>query len=568
MKDTVKKEILITDIASSVTDSRRITYGIEKNLWRVLEYENSEYCGRLLCAGQFVDPEPVRISLNAQGRYRIYLGLMQQKGAPSAISLRLSDEEEIFHIGAVTEYDWTPLETMVESYWRTATLDGKELILGKPKDYLPHTSALAWIRLVPTETEDKKPQSMAYHLDSDYFADDDYPSPVSNSGRILSLSDGGARLILQEDFASPENKDYNPDQALFPRAAKYKQFYHRKSEIEKALISTSHKIGADIYAAYRVEAASFAPPNDFSGVNVLFSDSYSDLSDFRCMSRDGRRLHMCSFAYPEVRERILNNLRALLRAGYDGISLVFCRGIFVLFEEPVCSEVFRRYGIDARRLPISDPRYNSVASEFVTELLRELRKVIKDEFGGKKGINAVLLFTPEDSKSIGLDALTWVREGLVDSIAQGLMRTYEDLDGCLDDDGLIDLERYSNKLLREKTVKREFRATPKNVDLIVEGARAFSRICEGRVDFYATLLWEAQGESETIALCDRLKEIGITKFISWNANHKAKILSRINAEKYYVAGSEEEYREKTSRYLRTLSVGGADISQFDPNWKG
>ena len=104
--------------------------------------------------------------------------------------------------------------------------------------------------------------------------------------------------------------------------------------------------------------------------------------------------------------------------------------------------------------------------------------------------------------------------------------------------------------------------------MLIKGATDFAKLCEGKVDFYATLLWEAQTEEETLSVTDRLKALGIRKFVSWNANHKAKMLGRINAEKYYAAGSPEEYEQKKARYYRTLSVGGVDVSHFDPNWKG
>jgi hypothetical protein len=197
-----------------------------------------------------------------------------------------------------------------------------------------------------------------------------------------------------------------------------------------------------------------------------------------------------------------------------------------------------------------------------------LRHKLDDRFKDRKGINAVVFFTPEDSKSFGFDVEAWVNEGLVDGISQGLMRVCEDLDGCLDEDGLVDLEKYGEQLLIRPIIKREFRFTESTKSLAINGCREFMKICDGRADFYATLLWEAQSEGETEEYAKILKNMGVNKFISWNANHKAKILSRINAEKFFVAGSEKEYRQKASRYYRTLSVGGVDISQFDPNWKG
>ena len=46
------------------------------------------------------------------------------------------------------------------------------------------------------------------------------------------------------------------------------------------------------------------------------------------------------------------------------------------------------------------------------------------------------------------------------------------------------------------------------------------------------------------------------------------MLGRLNAEKFYTAGSDGEYKGKASRTIRTMSIGGVDLSQFNPNWKG
>lgn len=562
------EEIIITDLYEAALEKERISEKIEADKWRVLDYECAYCSGRLLCVSPTHLPKPITIKLNAHGRYRIYLGMMQMKGAVTTTSLRLSNTDEISQVSPQTRYNWTTVETMVESYWKTEELDGDSLIIDKPKDYIAHGSSLAWIRLVPTEAEAKREKCITYHLDSDYFADDDYPTCSSVCGRMDALCDGGAELILQESFACTASEDYDPDPVLYPRAAKYKWFHENKEEIENALIKKAHGIGAKIYAAYRVEATQFTAPNDFSGINMLFCDSYDDVSEYKCVSRDGRELGMCSFAYPAVRDKIINYLESFLERDFDGLSLIFNRGIFVAFEKPICDEVMRRYGVDARRLPMDDPRYRTVAASFITEFMRELRAELDEKYDEHKGVNAVVMFTPEDSKRIGLDVEQWVKEGLVDSVSQGLMRIFEDLDGCLGEDGLINLERYKEQLLLRSTVKREFRATPQNLDLIVKGAEEFKKICGDTVDFHATLLWEAQTEEETLCITDRLKEIGIKKFISWNSNHKAKLLARINAEKYYAAGNSEEYETKKSRYYRTLSVGGADVSQFDPNWKG
>lgn len=564
----MKNEILITDLFEAAVEKERISEEISKSKWRVLDYETSFCSGKLLCVSDKCHPKPVTLRLSAVGKYDIYLGTVQMRGAPTAIALRLSGTEEISHIKPTTAYDWTPLETVAECFWKSAELDGEDLILSKPDDYIPQSAALAWIRLVPWQNEYAKSAEVVYHLDSDYFTDDNYTTPESVCGRIEALADGGASVILQEVLPSYDNEAYAPDEELFPRAARFGFYRKNKRAVEKALVDKAHGIGSEIYAAYRLQASEFAPPNDFGGTNHFFREDYSAVSSMSCFTRDGRRMSQASYAYPEVRKKAVDTLLSFMDSGFDGVSLIFCRGILVGFEKPVLDEIRRVYGVDGRRLPMSDPRYHRIAASFVTEFMKELRAALDEKYTERKKINAVVLFTPEDSLYNGFDTEEWVRLGLVDSVCQGLMRVYEDLDGTLDEDGLIDLERYEKVLLERRIIKRDFRINDKTREMLIRGAEEFEKICHGKADFYATLLWEAQTEDETVAITDMLKALGIRKFISWNANHKAKILNRINAEKFYTAGSPEEYNEKRARYYRTLSIGGTDMSQFDPNWKG
>ena len=565
----MREEILITDLYEATVEKSNISSEITRDKWRVMTYETAKCKGKLLAANDKCSPPQVKIRLNATGKYAIYLGMMEMRGCPTTSSIRLSDTEERTRVRAMTKYNWSSVETMVEYYWRDAELDGLYLILEKPKDYLPQSSTLAWIRLVPIEDEQfKKTASVAYHFDSDYFADDEYPTPESVAGRIAAVSDGGAELILQETFALSPECEYSPDPVLFPRAAKYAWFHENKKAIEAALIKKAHDMGAEIYAAYRVQAGVFTAPNDYSGINNLFLDNYNELSHLPCVTRDGRALGMCSYAYPEVRKKIVEYIMNICESEFDGVSLLFNRGTFVAFEKPICDRIFEKYGLDARRLPMSDPRYYEVACSFVTEFMRELRQTLDARFDTRKKINVVVFFTPEDSKHFGFDIKGWVDEELVDSVSQGLMTVYENLDGCLDEGGLVDLEKYHEELMKRPIIERKFRVNPEVMELIEEGAREFMKICSDKVDFYATLLWEAQDEDQTVEISDRLKRLGIKKFISWNANHKSQILNRINAEKLYAAGSREEYEHKRSRYYRTLSINGIDLSQFNPNWKG
>ena len=103
---------------------------------------------------------------------------------------------------------------------------------------------------------------------------------------------------------------------------------------------------------------------------------------------------------------------------------------------------------------------------------------------------------------------------------------------------------------------------------VTEGAKAFLEICDGKADFYGTLAWEGSEVDDAIRLTDGLKSLGVKNFISWNTDHKARILPILNAEKFYTAGTSEIYEKYVTRFYRVLSLGGADVSHYNPSWKG
>ncbi|MBQ8295117.1 MAG: hypothetical protein IJX87_01645 [Clostridia bacterium] len=567
----MKEELIISDIAAAVLEKDRLTSEVVVDKWRALAYETPKYSGTLVWAATQCKPQPLTLPLKAKGKYHVYLGMINM-GGDTTTGLRLSNDEAVSHVRTQGYGYWLSSEYIVENYWKTVDLDGKTaLIITKPDGCTAQQSALVWLRLVPVDeqAETQKTPCIAYHLDLDYWAEDEYPTVQAATGRIKTFADGGTKLILHEGYTLEENRekaeDISVDGSLYPRASKYPSYFQRKEEFHQALVEASHGMGSEIYLTFRIQAGGFVAPHDAGGILQIFREDWTDMQEFRCRTRDGRWMETCSFAYPEVRKKILDKIMSLMNVDFDGVSLLFHRGMFVAFEQPICDYVSEKYGVDARRLPASDPRYNEAASYFVTLFIRELRAQLDWRFSKRKGINVIVYHTPEASKNYGFDVETWINEGLIDGVSQGLMTVFEDLDGCYADDGLIDLEKYTAKMKQTPTVCRDYSADP---DLIEKGAKAFMKLCDGKVDFYATLTWEHPDDATIIDLADRLKKIGATQFISWNANHKAKFLNRINTEKFYIAGTKEEYGAKKAQYYRLLSINGADVSQYSPNWKG
>lgn len=554
----MKKEILITDISSIVLEQNALAEGIFKDKWRVMPYETAEFSGKLVWANIDCEPIDLSLSLNATGRYHVYLGMINM-GGETTTGIRFSGEKGKTQVRAMGWYCWSTVEWFEENYFATTDLTGQRLVVSKPKK-ANIQSALAWIRLVPAENETLASENkcMAYHFDQDYYGEDAYESVADYIGRMKMLKGGGMELIFHEKFpvADLTNIDVR-------ELGAYRFCMENRKVLDGALIDFAHAMNSEIYASYRIQAGGFISPSD--SLKERYDDKYFyNKEEWSCKTRDGRSFGVCSYAYPEVRKRIIEMLVDGV-GDYDGVSLFFHRGTFVAFEHPIVDMVYERYGVDARRLPVSDFRLNSVFCHFMTLFMRELRSELDKLPGKRKGVNVFVYHTATASKHYGFDVETWVNEGLIDSVSQGLMTIFEDLSGCMADDGLIDLDKYTRENAKRFMILRDISANEK---LILQGVEEFKRICGDKVTFYATLAWENAEPDIVTGLCDKLKAMGVTKFVSWNTNHKAKFLHRINAEKFYATGQTKLYTQRKVRYIRTMSLDCTDLSQYNPNWKG
>ena len=170
-------------------------------------------------------------------------------------------------------------------------------------------------------------------------------------------------------------------------------------------------------------------------------------------------------------------------------------------------------------------------------------------------------------KNFGFDVARMLKAKVVDSVAQGLMTIYEDLENCLDDKGLIDLDKYKEELKIRYVVKRNFDGV--NTERIVNGAKSLKKICDKYgVDFYATLCWENNSVEKIKEVYNKHKANGVEKFLSWNTNHKCKRLPIINLEKQISRGAELDDPIYTTRFIKVLKYGDNDISSWNKHWNG
>jgi uncharacterized lipoprotein YddW (UPF0748 family) len=140
------------------------------------------------------------------------------------------------------------------------------------------------------------------------------------------------------------------------------------------------------------------------------------------VAKDGSVKNEISYAYPKVREYIMNVLKEVASVNLvDGVNIDFCRYPYVFGYEPVLTDAYKaQYGIDPKNETTPDGlnRWYQFRADIMTQFMREIRQ----ELAGK----VISVRIPyKDPQSYGLDIQTWVKEGLIDRLIPSVM-SYED----------------------------------------------------------------------------------------------------------------------------------------------
>ncbi len=577
------KEIIYRDLSKLTTGELAGKKG-STALWQKLPYETAEFKGVGLLAGENSFPESISLQLNVKGWYKIYLG-MTQIGNNNMISVALSKEKGLIalspsHIDSIdgtcswARYDWCE-----EIFYKEANLTGQELTIGKSKNYpLPNTVALLYVKLVAMTEEEilaqqsyKNTHKIAYHFDLDYTCWNDYTRADDYLGAINRLQGGHGDVLIHEVAINPKKPKNVKDTVYWERIKKSFAIFHKnKNGTYKKLSERAHEMDMKIVAGCRMEGVSgFVKP--FKDTCLMYGSS-KQKREYRIETRAGRFIEANSFAYPEVREKVKKALLKAVPASWDGICLFLHRGIFVGFEKPIQDRVFEKYGVDAKRLPYGDYRLTEALCEVMTAFIKELKEGLQDlaKANGKEKylLQVVALYDMQNSKEFGYDIEAWAKEGLIDSVHQGLMGYREVLDDCIAEDGLIDLAKYTQEQKTRHVFTRQYDDA---ISSITKGVADWLNITEKYgVDFYATLMWEHADYNVQLAAERAQYKTGAKKFLSWDSGQLSKVAA-LQARKEIADVKKmlsDDMPKAYRKVVRVLSLGDCDISTFNPNWMG
>ncbi|MBR5586525.1 MAG: hypothetical protein IKW02_01050 [Clostridia bacterium] len=563
----MREEIVFSNLGELVNEKDIVSASYKKDNWKLFEYETGMCKGNMLVAPEDSYPGNLSFDLNLEGLYHIYICIPKLR-ATNYLNLKLSSDPGYMGVFATDHipFNWTTEEFFEEVYWKTADLTGEKFMIRKSRSAFLSATALAWIRCVPAEQEPAKATNkcVQMHIDEDIPMQDSLETDADYLAKLYPIKDTNAEFVSFEfgfDFeCAPERKE---DHLLHMDAlwdeAHYK-YMNNKDTVYKNAVKFAKESGFGIYAANRMQVSNFITPFTRYGWNMKFVE---ENPQFLSETRTGTKVNVCSYAYPEVQDFVINQFKNVVKHGFDGITLIWHRGHFIGFDKPVLDRFAELYpGVDPRTLPIKDERLHGVWCEFMNEFMRKLREAM----GKDIKINTINDYSLETSKHLGLDVEHWAKNGYVDSVCQADMETFEDLEDCMDDNnrGLIDLEKYKYQLTQKTVVRRKF---GKNVEKVCAHIPEYKNLKTlYGVEVYHVLPWVRRTMPEGYPpIIEQMVAAGAEKFLSWNTNHLMGDLPEWNTVKTI---GNEPTTETLRTFHRVLSIDGYDISQFHPNWRG
>ena len=433
---------------SKCTPAAALSERPKPNHWRMVPYESAEVSGTLLAAAPLTRAPDVTLPLAATGWHAVSVGYWypQFSGAERvALKVKLSGDPCFITI-ADNEQDALNVTTLRETFWKYADLTGQEIVFGQQSKGIAYPAYVAYVKLEPLSD----PQVEQIQADR-----------ADRSKKILiGSNDGGcvgAKGITTEEEIREQLEVYrdtdmgrlhwavcygdttnyvskvgwNYNQQADRYAEQYANSYlDSVAELEakgivahKVAMDHAHSMGIEFYVMFRLGMGGYPAPMDAEG------GLCHDRPDLRQIDRDGTPLSKLSYAFPEVRQRMLDIIAEVTDDDeLDGIDLCWIRGApFIGYEKPVAEAFRSRYGQEATEVAVDDPRLCQLRAEYLTDFMRQVRKItnaVADRRGRPLAVSAMPLGgTLAQNVYRGYDTDTWVNEGLVDELMAAPLHT-------------------------------------------------------------------------------------------------------------------------------------------------
>ena len=397
--------------------------------WRCVPYRTDAFEGVLLGCGEATRPEPVTLRLDADGPHRIWLGL-HAPFSKGHVRVRLTGDL-CCQAFATPDHSAIDPPVMHEVLWKEADLSGQDLVLeaayarGRP---LP--GALAFVRLEPIRELSSAAapdvwRAMAITNDgSGVFRAMPHHRPEDILEQLEAIPDSSCMRILLWGNGDADNCNY-PTEVGSPmfgdRAESFFEDVHsvaapnmrlwlaRGWDSLRLVRDYTRRRGWELHVYIRMEAFADAYPLD----GMIGSEFFWAHPEWWCRDREGNAVNRLSYAYPEVQDHMLDLMREILSYEPEGVCLCLVRGIPLVLYEPIMAEGFMgEFGDDPRTIDELDPRWLDYQAGVITRFVRRAHALM----GAEQRLSAITPGCAQDLRRWGLDAATWVREGIVHDV--------------------------------------------------------------------------------------------------------------------------------------------------------
>lgn len=575
------KEYRFSDMEQAFAPQTCITRTGEKDKWRAVPYEDTEGAGVMLAAQGDAFPSDVWFDPQLTGWYKIYVKTPAFYNA--RLCIKLSGDRAYRRIfrtyGSPVRHE--------ESFWKCADMTGQRIGITRRLSGDDTHSYLAGLRFVAMSDDEIREWNRENMVHKRLYMTDDihnllYRGMVNEdedwSGVLTPYDHTDAEWVSLEQIKLFTQGDSPENFAFVRKGDERVQRDLKRFDLDDALcrlVKEGQQKGLKMSLSLRMAAWGMVYPWDHCYFDVPFALEHPQ---WRCVDRDGVAVSALSYAYPQVRQFMIDEFVNMAKSGCDAVVPIFHRGLpFCLFEEPIVTEFMRRYGEDPRPLPLNEPRLNALHGEIMTGFMRELRAALDAATGkNKTAIHARVHHTLADCKYVGLDVEQWCKEGLIDTVIVFPLSVREKYgEGVWSDEGHLDIGKYADYLNTSDDFPLEYRSeyeftvmddtTPQTKTEWVAQWMALGR--QYGVTIYFDIMPRLMSEEDFARRAKELYDAGAERLSLWDSYYRSEFLGqwRMAAR----LGHKEDLSVPDGyRRLRILRIGDMEVRRFNPSWGG
>jgi hypothetical protein len=181
-------------------------------------------------------------------------------------------------------------------------------------------------------------------------------------------------------------------------------------------------------------------------------------------------------------------------------------------------------------------------------------------------------FTYEDGLQDGFEIERFAAAGLIDGIVQAKMCVMENTEGTIAEDGLIDLEKYTEKANTEYVISRDHSS---NMEKMIEGLPKYRALADKYgLALFSENQWEcAQPAEAYVKSAKAMYQAGAKGIALWDCypcrvNNLGEWSATARLGKSEDVFEMSDEAEAYHKLIKILSYNGKDMRYYNPSWRG